>query len=116
MEEAPNFPFFSSQNSNLHNDQLDKIGQKAQTKNTKKATEWGAKKFDKWCEKRKITVDLKTVSPADLSKMLRKFFAEVKTEEGQALTLSALTGIRAAIHRHLNLCSTQPKHKHFDWN
>ena len=28
-------------------------------------------------------------------------FAEVKTEEGQALTPSALTGIRAAIHRHL---------------
>ena len=24
-----------------------------------------------------------------------------------------LTGIRAAIHRHLTLCSTQPKHKHF---
>ena len=116
MEEAPNFPLFSSQNSNLHNDQLEKIGQKAQAKNTKKATEWGVTKFDKWCEKRKITVDLKTVSPADLSKMLRKFFAEVKTEKGQALTLSALTGIRAAIHRHLNLCSTQPKHKHFDWN
>jgi len=40
--------------------------------------------------------------------ILRKFFAEVKTEKGQALTPSALTGIRVAIHR-----STQPKHKHF---
>ena len=30
-----------------------------------------------------------------------KFYAEVKTEKGQALTPSALTGIRAAIHRHL---------------
>ena len=29
------------------------------------------------------------------------FFTELKTEKGQALTPSALTGIRAAIHRHL---------------
>ena len=36
-----------------------------------------------------------------LSEILRKFFAEVKTERGPALTLRALTGIRAAIHRHL---------------
>ena len=51
--------------------------------------------------KEKNTVDLKTVSPTDLSEILRKFFAEVKTEKGQALTPSVLTGIRAAIHRHL---------------
>ena len=70
-------------------------------KNIKRATEWGIKKFDKWCEKRKITVDLKTVSPTDLSEILREFFTEVETEKGQALTPSVLTGIRSAIHRHL---------------
>ena len=31
-------------------------------------------------------MDLKTVTPADLSEILRKFFAEVNTEKGQALT------------------------------
>ena len=61
----------------------------------------GSKKVEKWCEKGKITVDLKTVSPTDLSKILQKFFAEVKTEKGQALTPSALTGIRVAIYCHL---------------
>ena len=45
--------------------------------------------------------DLKTISPMDLSEILREFFAEVETEKGQALTPSALTGIRAAIHHHL---------------
>ena len=85
MEEVPNCQLFSSQNSNLENEQLDEIGQRAQAKNTKRATEWGVKKFDKCCEKRKITVDLKTVSPTDLSEILPKFFAEVKTEKGQAL-------------------------------
>ena len=52
-------------------------------------------------EKKNVSVDLKTVSPTDLSEILRKFFAEVKIEKGQALTPSVLTGIRAAIHRHL---------------
>lgn len=32
---------------------------------------------------------------------MRKFYAEVKTEKSQALTPSAMTGVRAAIHRHL---------------
>ena len=101
MEEVPNFQLFSSQNSDLDNEQLDEIEEKAQAKNTKRATEWGVKKFEKWCEKRKITMDLKTVSATDLSEILRKFFSEVKTEKGQVLTPSALTEIRAAIHGHL---------------
>ena len=79
---------FSSQNSDLNNEQLDEIEQKAQAKNAKKATEWGVKMFKKWCEKRTISVDLKTVSPTDMSEILRKFYAEVKTEKGQALTSS----------------------------
>ena len=41
MEEVPNFQLFSSQNSDLDNEQLDEIEQKAQAKNTKRATEWG---------------------------------------------------------------------------
>jgi len=101
MEEVPIFQLFSSQNSDLDKKQLDETEQKPQAKNTKRATEWGVKTFEKCCEKRKITVDLKTVSVTDLSEILRKFFAEVKTAKGQALTPSALTGIRVAIHRHL---------------
>ena len=102
MEETPNFDVLTcSQGSDLGQEQLNEIEQKAQAKSTKKATEWGLKKFDKWCEKRAIKVDLKTIDKKELNKILRKFYAEVKTEKGQALTPSALTGIRAAIHRHL---------------
>jgi len=45
------------------------------------------KTFEKWCEKRKIAVDLKTISlsPTDLTEILRKFFAKGKTEKGQAV-------------------------------
>ena len=44
---------------------------------------------------------MKTIDKKELNKILRKFYAQVKTEKGQALTPSALTRIRAAIHRHL---------------
>ena len=80
MEEVPNFQLFSSQNSDLDNEQLDEIGREKMVREKK---------------------SLKTVSPMDLSEVLRKFFAEVKTEKGQELSPSALTGIRAAILRHL---------------
>ena len=39
------------------------------------------------------------MSPAELNGILRKFFSEVKTNKKTDLTPSALTGIRAAIHR-----------------
>ena len=44
MEEVPNFQLFSSQNSDLANEQLDEIGQKAQAKNTQESNwrgTWG---------------------------------------------------------------------------
>lgn len=66
--------------------------------NTKKQTSWGLKKFTQWLEKRKIICDLHIVSPAELNGILR-IFAEVKTNKKTDLTPSALTGIRAAIHR-----------------
>jgi len=66
----------------IDNKQLDEIEQKAQVKCNKKTNELGAKKFKKWCEKRKITVDLKTANPTDLSEILQKFFAKGKTEKG----------------------------------
>ena len=61
-KKAQFFQPFSTQNSDLVNEQLDEIGQKAKAKNTKRATEWGVKMFEKWCDKGKITVDLKAVS------------------------------------------------------
>ena len=45
-EETPNF-IISSQNSDLNEEQLDEIELKAQAKNTKKATDWGVRKFEK---------------------------------------------------------------------
>ena len=88
----------SSQNSDLGLEDLDKLEAKGQAENTKRATSWGIKKFEKWCDKRKLKVDFNCVKPVELNELLRKFYAEVKSEKGQLLTPSTLTGIRAAIH------------------
>ena len=44
-----------------------KLSKRPKRKTPRKPTEWGVKKFEKWCNKRKNSVDLKTVSPTDLS-------------------------------------------------
>ena len=89
----------NSQSSQLEEEDLQKLEADCVPVNTKKQTSWGLKKFTQWLEKRKISCDLHTVSPTELNGILRKFFAEVKTNKKTDLTPSALTGIRAAIHR-----------------
>ena len=89
----------NSQSSQLEEEDLQKLEADSVPVNTKKQTSWGLKKFTQWLEERKISCDLHTVSPAELNGILRKFLAEVKTNKKTDLTPSALTGIRAAIHR-----------------
>ena len=50
-----------------------KLNKKLKQKNTKKATEWQLKKFDKWCEKGAIKIDLKTIALKELDEILRSF-------------------------------------------
>jgi len=90
---------FCSQESNLDEKELVKLVEESKPVNTKKCTNWGMNKFFIWLNKRNILVDLKTVTEEKLSEVLRKFYAEVKTEKKGMLTPSALTGIRAALHR-----------------
>ena len=59
----------------------------------------GLNRFEEWQVKRRISFDWKTVSLKELNDILRKFDAEVKTKQGRTLSPSALTGIRAAVHR-----------------
>ena len=83
----------SSQNSDLGLEDLDKLEAKVQAENTKRTISW--------CDNRKLKVDFNCVTPVELNELLRKFYAKVKSEKGQPLTPSTLTGIRAAIHQQL---------------
>ena len=66
---------------------------------TKRSTAWGMSVFSKWLTKRQITIDFHDISAIELAGHLKKFYAEVKKVNGELYTPSALTGIRAAIHR-----------------
>lgn len=96
----------------LDNEQQDEIEQKSQAKTNKRATEWGSSEKVEEMEKKKITEDLKTVSPTEMRE--KKFFAEVKTGKAQALTPSVhiMTGNKNGHSSPSNLCSAKPKHKH----
>ena len=51
--------------------------------------------------KRSITVDVFTITEEELAPLLRRFYAEVRKDNGKPLTPSSLVGIRAAISRYL---------------
>ena len=89
----------SSQNSDLGQEQLNNMEESAEADNTKRATKWGLNRFEEWKAKRTVSFDWKTVPSKELNDILRKFYAEVKTKKGRTLSPSALTGIRAAVHR-----------------
>ena len=66
---------------------------------TTNSTHWGVKKFEEWCIKRNVTIDLKTVDVKVLADVLRRFYAEAKTNKGLPLSPSGIIGVRAALHR-----------------
>ena len=76
----------SSQNSDLGLEDLDKWEAKGQIVRDQKIREL-------WWDKRKLKVDFNCVTPVELNELLRKFYAEVKSEKGQPLTPSTLTGM-----------------------
>ena len=89
----------NSQSSQLEEEDLQKLEADSVPVNTKKQTSCSLKKFTHWLDKRKISCDLHTVNPAELTEFCENIFAEVKTKKKADLKPSALTGIRAAIHR-----------------
>ena len=91
----------SSNTSDLDLAQLDALELSTHVKGTKLCTKWGVKKFTTWCGKRNIEVNFSSVFPEELAENLRKYYAEVKGEDGKALSPSGLCGLRSSLHRHI---------------
>ena len=89
----------NSQGSDLCEEELQNLEECAKPQSTKRSTEYGVKKFTEWLEKRQIKVDYNIIKPDELNDILRKFYAEVKSNSGNSLTPSSLTCICAVIHR-----------------
>ena len=98
------FNLQASQTSSLDETELQKMEEVSRPESTFKATKSGIKKFMDWLVKHERNCDLATVSAEELNSILRKYYAEVKHtdhKKGKKLTPSSLTGLRAALHRHL---------------
>ena len=78
----------SSQQSDSGDDDLVQRIEASESTNTKMTTSWGFTKLTKWLEKRNIQLDSKPVTEEKLCDTLRKFYAEVKSENKGALTPS----------------------------
>ena len=94
MEELPNFDVLtSSQNSNLDEEQLNKIEQKLKQKTLRELLNWDCNSLTNGARSEHQD-RFKSISSKELKEILRKRTAtNSKT--------SALTGVRAAIHRHI---------------
>ena len=91
----------SSQTSSIDEEEMTRMENSAVPETTSRATKSGVKKFTEWLKKRQIDeINITTITPTELSPILRKFYAEVRKENGKALTPSSLVGIRAALHRY----------------
>ena len=91
----------SSQSSSIDEEDMQRMESAAVPDSTSNATKSGVKKILNWLRKRSITVDFFTITEEELAPLLRRFYAEVRKDNGKPLTPSSLVGIRAAISRYL---------------
>ena len=90
----------SSQTSAIDEEEMTRMEDSAVPESTSKSTKAGVKKFKDWLRKREIEVNFHSITAAELTPILRRFYAEVKKADGKALTPSSFVGIRAALNRH----------------
>ena len=106
----------SWQESNLDVYKLDEIVEQSKAANTKKCTSWGITKLRKWAMKRNISINFKDVSPDSLNDILRKFYAEVKTEKKQMLSPSALINWYPCCNiSDLDFTTVLTKYEYYQW-
>ena len=94
-------PLSQSQSSSVDESEMERMEQEAVPDATSRATKSGVKKFLDWARKRNMEVNLHSITGSELAPILRKFYAEVRKDNGKPLTPSSLVGIRAAINRHI---------------
>ena len=78
----------STQSSIVDEEEMAKIESEAVSGSTTKATKGGVNKLKNWLKKRNIDVNFHSVSADELANILRRFYAEVRKDDGKALTPS----------------------------
>ncbi|KAJ8026414.1 Zinc finger MYM-type protein 2 [Holothuria leucospilota] len=87
--------------ANLAEEDLDDIGEGRNEKSTKKSTKWGVKLLKEWCQAKAYSTDFEQLDVPELASLLRRFYGEVRKQDGSPYAIKSYRGLRAAIHRHL---------------
>lgn len=54
-----------------------------------------------WCQAKELTTDFEQLDVPELASLLRRFYGEVRKQDGSSYANKTYRGLRAAIHRHL---------------
>lgn len=71
------------------------------TRGTRKQTRWGVSTFREWLKERKFEPAFEDLPINILDERLEKFYAELRTGDGNLYATNSFRGIRASINRHL---------------
>ena len=99
-----------SQSSSIDEDEMEKMESDAVPQSTSHATKSGVKKLTNWLKKRKIDVNFHSITEEDLCKVLRRFYAECKRENGKPLHLF-YRGINLDYGKNFTLANKMFKHE-----
>jgi len=69
--------------------------------NTRKSTVNWVRVFEKWCDENGLEKNLEKVAPEQLDKVLERFFASVRKQDGTDYEPGSLKVMQAALDRHL---------------
>ena len=73
----------------------------AKNTNTSKSTSFWLSVWKTWCEGKSIALEIEKHEPAELNRLLEKFYVEVKNKNGQDYEPDSLRVMIAALVRHL---------------
>ena len=92
----------------INEEQLNKILTEKDAKNTKRATDSSIRTFKSYLREKNYDEDFEDLPNEQIDAILKKFYSEVRTENGELYKKSSLTSLRHGINRYL---SNQPSGK-----
>ena len=82
-------------------DTIEELRNGAKNINTSKSTSFWLSVWKTWCEGKSIALEIEKHEPAELNRLLEKFYAEVKNKNGQDYEPDSLRVMIAVLDRHL---------------
>ena len=85
-------------------DEIKELEVKSKNKNTTRSTNTWVNTFNKWAQSRNIIPELSLFAPSELNNILRRFYTELRKENGTDYEPDSLRVMQASLHRYLVEC------------